>query len=198
VTSYDFTDVRRDHAIDASFIGLGPFTITATAETGGSISPGAASVNCGQSQQFDITPGAGYVIFDVLVDETSVGTPASYTFENVYADHTLRARFAVDSVGAPDPSLAAAVWLGPATPSPVRSAAEIHLRLPRATDVSLTVHDVRGRMTAMLANGLMPAGERVVRWNARDQSGARVPSGVYFYRLEAAGKVFERKLIVLR
>src|SRR5207248_55930 len=53
VASYTFSNVTVDHTIDASFAVLGPFTLTASAGPGGSISPsGAVSVNCGGSQSF--------------------------------------------------------------------------------------------------------------------------------------------------
>jgi hypothetical protein len=37
-----------------------------------------------------------------------------------------------------------------------------------------------------------------VRWNATDQHGARVASGVYFYRLTAANVDVARKMVLLK
>ena len=72
------------------------FTITATAGEGGTISPsGDVVVNSGASQVFTITPSEGYEIADVLVDSVSVGAVESYLFENVTADHTIDASFAL-------------------------------------------------------------------------------------------------------
>jgi len=70
------------------------FTVTASAGTGGSISPsGAVSVANGGSQAFTITPSAGYVISAVTVDGVSQGPLASYTFTNVTSNHTIAAAF---------------------------------------------------------------------------------------------------------
>ncbi len=70
------------------------YTITASAGTGGSISPsGPVSVSQGASQTFTITPNTGYSIADVKVDNTSVGAVTSYTFSNVTAAHTIQASF---------------------------------------------------------------------------------------------------------
>lgn len=69
------------------------YTITATAGTGGSISPSTTQVYKGGSQTFAITANNGYRISDVLVDGTSVGAVSTYTFNNVIADHTISATF---------------------------------------------------------------------------------------------------------
>jgi uncharacterized repeat protein (TIGR02543 family) len=70
------------------------FQITASAGEGGSISPaGASAVTSGDSLTCRISPDNGYEIADVTVDGSSVGTPASYTFSSVTADHTIRASF---------------------------------------------------------------------------------------------------------
>ena len=69
-------------------------TITASAGTGGSISPsGSVPVQDGSSQTFTITPNSGYAISNVLVDGQSVGAVRSYTFSNVRSNHTISASF---------------------------------------------------------------------------------------------------------
>lgn len=72
------------------------FTITATSGSGGLISPsGSVLVNYGDNQTFTISPTVGYHTTDVLVDGTSVGAVASYTFNNVTANHTISTTFAI-------------------------------------------------------------------------------------------------------
>ncbi len=70
------------------------YTITASAGSGGSISPGTVVVNSGGSQTFIITPNTGYSIADVTIDSISHGAITSYTFVNVTAPHTITATFA--------------------------------------------------------------------------------------------------------
>jgi hypothetical protein len=73
-------------------------SITASAGTGGSISPsGSVSVNYGASQTFTITPNTNYGIANVLVDGTLVGAVSTYTFSNVTANHTISASFAANT-----------------------------------------------------------------------------------------------------
>jgi len=95
VSSYTFANVTAGHTIHATFAITETFTITATAGDNGTISPsGAVVVNSGASQAFTITPGTGYAVDDVLVDDVSVGAVSSYTFANVTAGHTIHASFA--------------------------------------------------------------------------------------------------------
>jgi hypothetical protein len=70
------------------------YTITATAGTGGTISPsGSRSVAKGGNITFTISPNSGYKISDVAVDGASIGVVGSYTFSNVTAGHSISATF---------------------------------------------------------------------------------------------------------
>ena len=69
-------------------------TITASAGSGGSISPtGAITVNYGDSKTFTITPNSGYKISNVKVDGGSVGAVSTYTFTNVTSNHSIEVLF---------------------------------------------------------------------------------------------------------
>lgn len=80
------------------------FTITATAGTGGTITPsGTVSVNEQADETFTIAPVTGYRIKDVQADGISVGAVSSHTFTAVTADHTLTATFEKQSSPTPTP-----------------------------------------------------------------------------------------------
>ena len=97
VASYNFTSVAASHTISASF-ALDSLTITASAGSGGSISPaGPVAVDYGADKTFSINPEAHYHVADVLVDGASVGAMGSYTFAGVAAAHTISASFALDT-----------------------------------------------------------------------------------------------------
>lgn len=94
LTSYTFSNVTSSQTISAEFTPV-TYTITASADTGGTISPsGNVIVAHGANQTFNITPIEGYDIADVLVDGSSVGALASYTFNSVNTGHTIAASFA--------------------------------------------------------------------------------------------------------
>ena len=91
--TYTFAALAADHTITATF-AEDNYTITASAGNGGSIDPaGENVVMSGSTVVYTITAATGYEIADVTVDNVSVGAVATYTFENVYANHTIAATF---------------------------------------------------------------------------------------------------------
>ncbi len=95
VTAHDVACSSTSDASDANFT-VGAYAITASAGAGGTINPnGAVTVPYGANQAFTIAPSSGYQIADVLVDGSSVGPVANYTFNNVIADHTIAASFSL-------------------------------------------------------------------------------------------------------
>ncbi len=96
-TSYTFYNVTANHTIHADF-AADQFTITASASAGGTISPsGAVSVSYGGSQQFLIAANTGYHLDTLFVDGVRVDSTTSYTFYNVTANHTIHAKFAINT-----------------------------------------------------------------------------------------------------
>jgi hypothetical protein len=91
---YEFSNVTKEHTISALF-AANMFTITATAGSNGSIMPGNVSVAQGSGKSFTIAASSGYEIADVVVDGVSIGAVSYYTFNDIVADHTIDAIFAV-------------------------------------------------------------------------------------------------------
>ena len=82
------------------------FAITASATDGGSISyAGTARVPRGKNITYTITPDAGYMIADVIVDGKSVGAVETYTFKRVKEKHRITAIF--EKIPAPSDTAAA-------------------------------------------------------------------------------------------
>ena len=77
-------------------------------------------------------------------------------------------------------------------PNPFNPSTEITFRLPTAAHVTLKIYDLIGREVATLVDGQLPAGAHLRRWNAEG-----LPSGVYFYRLQAGTFTATKRLILL-
>ena len=94
VSSYTFNTVTANHTISATFKPLNTYLITATAGTGGTISPsGTINLFEGSNQSYTITPGKGYRISDVQIDNIPAGVLSDYTFNNLMSDHIISATF---------------------------------------------------------------------------------------------------------
>lgn len=83
-------------------------------------------------------------------------------------------------------------------PNPFNPTTSISFDLPRAGQVSLVVHNILGRHVRTLVNSTLPAGTHTVQWDARNDGGLPVASGVYFYRLQTPANSATRKMLLLR
>jgi photosystem II stability/assembly factor-like uncharacterized protein len=78
-------------------------------------------------------------------------------------------------------------------PNPFNPTTTIQYQIPKAGFVSLKIYDLLGREITTLVNEEKPAGTYEVEFN-----GSNLPSGVYFYKLESGGKLFTKKLMLLK
>lgn len=85
------------------------------------------------------------------------------------------------------------VTLGLPSPNPFNPTTRIAYSIPARQHVHLAVHDVAGRLVAMLVDDVKDAGEYDVEWRA-----SGVPSGVYFYRLHTGGETVVRRATLLK
>jgi hypothetical protein len=83
-------------------------------------------------------------------------------------------------------------------PNPLAGSTSIRWQIPSDGQVRLTILDVQGRRVRTLLEERRPAGQHEIPWNAYDDKGTPVESGVYFACLDAGGSVTFQKLIVLR
>jgi len=81
-------------------------------------------------------------------------------------------------------------------PNPFNPTTGIQFSLSEPGLVSLEVYNVSGRRVRTLLREHTSAGSHEVTWDGRDDSGASVSSGVYFYRL-VAGEFSEAKRMTL-
>ncbi|HAX47870.1 MAG TPA: hypothetical protein DCX92_02690, partial [Bacteroidetes bacterium] len=78
-------------------------------------------------------------------------------------------------------------------PNPFNPTTNIKLQIPKAGNVKLTVFDVTGKEVAVLVNENLSAGEYKVDFNAHG-----LTSGVYFYRIESAGFIDVKKMMLVK
>ncbi len=83
-------------------------------------------------------------------------------------------------------------------PNPFNAGTQIRFDLPEAGPVSLEIYNVLGQKTVTLFDGHLGAGNKIVHWDGRDDRGAAVPSGIYFYRLRAQDFVQTKKMLLVK
>ena len=113
---------------------------------------------------------------------------AWYSFDHLTGDLT-----AVDGVTPARPAALHANY-----PNPFNPSTKFSFTLLYADQVELTVFDPQGRLVRTLIDGLVPAGDTSVTWDGRDDAGQALPSGVYLYRLRAAGLQYSRPATLLK
>jgi hypothetical protein len=84
-------------------------------------------------------------------------------------------------------------------PNPFNPRTEIRYDLPAQATVSLRVYSIAGRLVReLLVDERQGPGRFAIPWNGRDDGGERVASGVYYYKLEADGKVQTNRMVLLK
>ncbi|MCH7550057.1 MAG: T9SS type A sorting domain-containing protein [Candidatus Krumholzibacteriota bacterium] len=83
-------------------------------------------------------------------------------------------------------------------PNPFNPSTTISFELSIPSTVVLTVYDMVGRKVRVLSAGPRAAGQHAVGWDGMNDSGVRVSSGVYLYRLRAGDFVQTKKMTLLK
>lgn len=85
-------------------------------------------------------------------------------------------------------------------PNPFNPSTTIRYEIPEMSFVTLKVYDILGNEIATLVNEEKPAGSYEVEFNGHfGLSGIRVlPSGIYFYKLQAGNYLYTKKMILLK
>ncbi|HEX2869148.1 MAG TPA: endonuclease [Ignavibacteriales bacterium] len=100
---------------------------------------------------------------------------------------------ATDAVEDIKPTVPKTMYLAQSYPNPCNPEAVISYGLNENTHVAIKVYNAIGVEVASLVNGYQSAGTHSVKFN-----GSSLPSGIYFYRLEAGRYTSTRKLILLK
>jgi hypothetical protein len=144
--------------------------ITFSFKTSATATLGRAPIHFGESANSTYLPVTFY-IDDLQI--TKIGIPVG----TVPGLHQIPAVFSLDQN----------------YPNPFNPATTIRYALPQRSQVTLSVFNTLGQLVSTLANEGEQAGYHEVKFD-----GSNLPSGVYFYRLQAGSLVQTRKLLLIR
>ena len=83
-------------------------------------------------------------------------------------------------------------------PNPGRGNIEIRFSVAEETDVKIKVYDVTGRRIKTIVSERFKPGIYSMRWDGKDYNNNKLPSGIYFIRMETEKFRKTRKVVILR
>lgn len=145
---------------------------------------------------FDFNPGdSQYVLMVIGAADNGNNIQA------VAALKTLFAQINFDPTPVDDPvvsTLPDGFTLEQNYPNPFNPDTKITFSLPAKADVTVEIYNVLGQRVRQLWDAPLSAGDHAVEWNGRDDRGAAVASGVYFYRVVAGDEAISRKMLMVK
>ena len=84
-----------------------------------------------------------------------------------------------------------------AYPNPFNPFTNLSFNLPEAMNYSLKIYNVAGQLVRSY-DGVGSQNLNVVTWDGKDNAGSEVSSGVYFYKLTAAGFSATEKMVMMK
>ena len=134
------------------------------------------------------------VLYIFWFDNTSLCEPIDAAFQTWLAGiANVRSTGCTNVATEEAAEIPAAFALNQNYPNPFNPTTLIRYALPQRASVRLSVYDVQGRLVRVLVASEQPAGRYEVRFEA-----GPLPSGVYFYRLEAGAFREVRQMLLLR
>jgi hypothetical protein len=88
-------------------------------------------------------------------------------------------------------------------PNPFNPETWIPYKLNQTTDVDIYIYNMNGQLVRTMRLGKQNSGnyltkDRAAHWDGTNNNGERVASGIYFYRLNAGGSSFAKKMVILK
>jgi uncharacterized protein (TIGR02145 family) len=83
-------------------------------------------------------------------------------------------------------------------PNPFNPTTQISFILPQADFVTLKIYNSTGQLVRTLVNGNMNKGYHTFEWNATNDNGNNLASGIYLYRLQAGSFVQTNKMTLMK
>ena len=84
-------------------------------------------------------------------------------------------------------------------PNPFNPSTQISFDVPKGDEViMLNIYNILGQGITTLVNSTMRPGRYTMEWNATDEMGNPVASGIYFYELRSQSFTSRKKMLLIR
>ena len=156
----------------------------------------------GNVYSIDINDGKVYMAYtDYMAPDTVVVLDNEANVLNTFQVGAIPGAFAfISGLTSVDdtPVLAETFQLNQNYPNPFNPSTNISYSLPRNSDVKLSIYNMLGEHIVDLVNNNQAAGLQNITWNAMDNNGNQVPTGVYFYQLKAGDVSITKKMVFMK
>jgi flagellar hook assembly protein FlgD len=83
-------------------------------------------------------------------------------------------------------------------PNPFNPVTTLRYELSQESFVKITIYDMLGNVVNNLVNRNQRMGYKSVQWNATNDQGQPVSTGLYFYTIQAGGFIQTKKMLLLK
>ena len=84
-------------------------------------------------------------------------------------------------------------------PNPFNPSTQISFDVPDGSElVRLNIYNILGKKVSTLLNNVISPGKHKIEWNAKDNEGNPVASGIYFYELSSSSFTARKKMLLIR
>ncbi len=83
-------------------------------------------------------------------------------------------------------------------PNPFKIDTRISFTLASASDVTITIYNVKGQRVKQLMKSQIHAGSHTVTWNGMNSNNVESAPGIYFYKIRAGGDSIVKKMFLIK
>ena len=83
-------------------------------------------------------------------------------------------------------------------PNPFNPETTINFAVVESGNISIKIYDISGKEVNNLINGFYSSGNYSVNWNATDNYGQKLSSGIYIYQLNTQQGIHSKRMVLMR
>jgi len=169
---------------------------------------GLAKVSSSALSMVDTNPDSGFILItrshlaDSYTDELQLilvpDTKQRYTIEIAFQASSMDANVVQKKSLVELLPIPTSYSLAQNYPNPFNASTTIEYGLPKNSDLSISIYDIRGRFVKDIYSGEKQAGYHLTHWDASNESGRNVASGLYFILLQTPEYRVARKALILK
>ena len=150
------------------------------------------------AEEIGTTTSTAFVDANVASGETWYYRVVAFDFSGNKGEFSDEISLQVTSVAGNNSTVPESFALEQNYPNPFNPTTNIRYDLAKDSKVSLKIYNLMGQEVANLVNESQRAGRYTVSWNATNNAGVKVSSGVYIYVLKAGKFVQSQRLTLLK